>query len=112
MRQAGVLAAAGLVALQDAGAHLAADHRAARELAGALRRVEGLQVTEPVTNIVMVDVQVGDAAELVAQLARRGVLAATVGRQRVRFVTHRDLRSEAVVAAAAAAAAWREHDAR
>lgn len=92
MRQAGVLAAAALHALDHHIARLADDHALARRLAEGLAGVPGLLVETPQTNIVFVDV-VGDArersADLLAHLAAQGVLA--TGLYRLRFVTHLDV---------------------
>ena len=92
MRQAGVLAAAALYALENNVARLAQDHALALQLANGLTGIEGLQVEPPHTNIVFVDL-VGEArarsAELIPFLKTRGVLA--TGLYRLRFVTHLDV---------------------
>ena len=88
VRQGGVLAAAGLVAL-DRIDDLAADHENAAALAGGLAEL-GWQVTTPATNILLAAVP--DVAEAVSRLADLGVLAAGMAGQ-VRFVTHRDVSS-------------------
>ena len=89
MRQAGMLAAAALHALDHHVARLADDHALAQRLASALADVPGLQVEAPHTNIVFVDL-VGEARErsaaLLAHLAAHGVQA--TGLYRLRFVTH------------------------
>ena len=89
MRQAGVLAAAALYALDYHVVRLAQDHALAQALADGLAGIEGLQVEAPHTNIVFVDL-VGEArarsAELIPFLKTRGVLA--TGLYRLRFVTH------------------------
>lgn len=98
MRQAGVLAAAGLLALRDGPALLAADHARARRLAGELARLPWarVDVDATATNIVMLDL-VGVAGERVlAALAARGVRAALAGRERIRFVLHRDVDDDGV----------------
>ncbi len=97
MRQAGVLAAAGLVALRDGPALLAADHRRARRLAEAIAALPGVELdpTEVQTNIGIFRVHRSEkpapAAGFVAAARRRGVLLSAMGTDRVRFVTHRDL---------------------
>ena len=92
MRQAGMLAAAALHALDHHVARLADDHALAHRLATALADVPGLQVEAPHTNIVFVDL-VGAArersADLLAHLAAQGVQA--TGLYRLRFVTHLDV---------------------
>lgn len=93
MRQAGVIAAAGRIALREGPGQLARDHARARALAEAFAVLPGVQV-DPArveTNILIVELTRHDPAELVAHLRARGVLALVVGRGRVRFVTHRDL---------------------
>ncbi len=94
MRQAGVLAAAGLIALEEGPALLAADHANARMLAEAVsqhRQVE-MDLAAVQTNIVIFGLRDrGDAAALVGRLKARGVLASTVGPHAVRLVTHRDV---------------------
>nr|WP_314142914.1 GntG family PLP-dependent aldolase [uncultured Rhodococcus sp.] len=86
VRQGGVLAAAGLVALDRIG-DLAADHANASTLASGLRE-RGWEVPEPDTNIVLATVS--DPATTVAELAELGIAAVTVA-GKVRFVTHRDI---------------------
>ncbi|MFZ5441017.1 MAG: low-specificity L-threonine aldolase [Myxococcota bacterium] len=101
LRQAGVLAAAGLHALEHHVARLADDHAHAARLAEGLRTVPGLTVVEPETNIVWVDVEPSLARRFVVALAEKGVLV--TGGRRVRFVTHLDVSRADVDAAIAAA---------
>ena len=89
MRQAGVLAAAGLFALEHHVARLAEDHLNAKTLADGLRGLPGLEVEAPETNIIWVNVEGQLASRLVPALAEKGVLA--TGTKRVRFVTHLDV---------------------
>jgi threonine aldolase len=94
MRQAGVLAAAGLIALDEGPKRLADDHANARLLAEALANTEGVLIDlESVeTNIVVFRlVDAMSAADLVARMKTRGVLANALGRNLVRLVTHRDV---------------------
>ena len=108
MRQAGVLAAAGLVALQDSPALLAADHANARFLAEGLARIPGIQV-DPAnvdTNIVVFDISATGLApaDVSAQLRRRGVLMNAINQRCLRAVTHYDVdRAQCVQAVAAVA---------
>ena len=112
MRQAGVLAAAGIVALESMVDRLADDHANAQRLAQGLAQVPGLSIdpSRVETNIVYVDLLEADAAGFTARLRERGVLA--LGNERwVRFVTHYgigaedvDLALDAIAAAAKAAA--------
>ncbi len=92
MRQAGILAAAGLAALTDAVAGLAEDHRHAARLAEGLSRLPGLQVAavRQRTNMVMVDVA-APAGLWVRQLKEADVLINAVGPNRLRLVTHLDV---------------------
>ncbi len=98
MRQAGVLAAAGLIALQEGPAALARDHAMARELAGGLVDL-GLDVDLRSVQTNMVFAAVPDARRFAADLAAAGVLINALGPARVRFVTHRDLPDDAVTEA-------------
>ncbi len=108
LRQVGVLAAAGIVALETMVERLADDHANARLLAEGLADIAGLEVDlETVqTNMVFVDVVAPgfDAPGLVACLAGRGVRVGVVGPARLRFVTHKDVDVAGVEAALAAAA--------
>jgi threonine aldolase len=89
MRQAGVLAAAALHALEHHVARLAEDHANARLLAEGLQGLDGVSVAPPHTNIVFVDVVPAKAAGLVERLKAAGVLC--TGLYRLRFVTHLDV---------------------
>ncbi|WP_028804126.1 threonine aldolase family protein [Streptomyces sp. 142MFCol3.1] len=86
VRQGGVLAAAGLVALERVD-RLAEDHDNARFLASGLREL-GWDAAAPETNIVMAEVP--DPAGAVGRLRRAGVLALSLG-GRLRLITHRDV---------------------
>jgi threonine aldolase len=89
MRQAGILASAGIVALTDYREQLAIDHENAGSLAEGLARIDELQVTWSSTNMVFVWVVGGREAELVDWLRERSILVA--GRNALRLVTHRDV---------------------
>lgn len=95
MRQAGVLAAAGLIALAESPARLNEDHENARFLAGKLAQLPGIQIdpTAVRTNIVIFDISTLGitAAELSRELKAQGILANGVDEKRVRIVTHLDL---------------------
>jgi len=88
MRQAGVLAAAGLYALQHHVERLAEDHENAEHLAAGLRAI-GLSVTAPQTNLVYVEVPATEIQALKAHLKQCGVIAAVV--PRTRLMTHMDV---------------------
>ena len=95
MRQAGVLAAAGLIALEQMPGRLAEDHDNARYLAAELAKVPGVSsAPESVeTNIVIIDVSGAGltAAEFSARLKSRGVLINAIGPSLMRLLTHFDV---------------------
>ena len=91
MRQAGVLAAAGLIALEQMPARLAEDHAHARLLASGLQAL-GFDPGPVPTNIVIFDLEGRMAADtFLAELRRRGVLGSSAGGNRIRLVTHFDV---------------------
>ncbi|MGE5648015.1 MAG: threonine aldolase family protein [Acidobacteriota bacterium] len=107
MRQVGVLAAAGLIALEEMPARLCEDHENARFLADALGRIPGVKVAHEVqTNIVIFDIgATGLAApEVSARLKARGVLINPVSETSMRLVTHLDVDRAACERAAEALA--------
>ncbi|HEY5382571.1 MAG TPA: GntG family PLP-dependent aldolase [Acidobacteriaceae bacterium] len=98
MRQAGVLAAAGLIALEEMPKRLHEDHANARLLAEAIARSEAaeIELDDVQTNIVIFGVRAergvrGDAAALVGAMKKEGVLASAIGAHQVRLVTHYDV---------------------
>jgi threonine aldolase len=94
MRQAGILAAAGLIALEQMPQRLPEDHANARILAQAVAAHESavIDLEAVQTNIVIFQLKdKGDAAAFVADLKSRGVLASAIGPHSVRFVTHYDV---------------------
>jgi threonine aldolase len=109
MRQAGVLAAAGLIALEQMPARLAEDHDNARMLASRLAETPGITLDPAAvqTNIVIfgVDKTGLTGAQFSDELRRRGVLANAIGSDRIRFVTHRDVSRNQCEEAAAVVAA-------
>ena len=102
MRQAGVLAAAGLVALDTLVPRLADDHANARLLADALGHGKGVRVAPVETNIVVATLEGRPAPEVVAALRQEGVLASAMDARTLRLVTHRDVSREDCERAAAA----------
>lgn len=94
MRQAGVLAAAGLIALTRMPALLNADHARARRLAEELGGVQGLAIDLASVQTNMVFVGVARADELVARCAASGVAFNTMGPSTVRLVTHHQVNDE------------------
>jgi threonine aldolase len=107
MRQAGVLAAAGLYALDHHRARLADDHRNARALAEALSGAPGIKVDPAAvaTNLVMIDLDRPRSAEVIAGARARGVRLGATSPSRIRAVLHLDVPADAVPRAAAAIAA-------
>jgi threonine aldolase len=105
LRQAGILAAAGLYALDHHVSRLADDHRRAKRLADALAQHEALTVTPPDTNIIWVDMPDEVGARLNPYLAEQGIgITGRYGQQR--WVTHIDVGDEEVDAAIAAVNAF------
>lgn len=94
MRQAGVVAAAGLVALDESPNGLPVDHANARKLAEHIAEIPGvsIDVERVVTNIVIFDISATGktAAAICAELKNRGVLAGGFGKA-IRMVTHYDV---------------------
>lgn len=93
MRQAGILAAAGLIALETMTERLVEDHENARFLATQVADMPGVDLDPATvqTNIVIFRLKQKPAAEVVQGLKRRGVLCGSVGKQAIRWVTHRDV---------------------
>ncbi len=99
MRQAGVLAAAGLVALEETPRRLFDDHCNARFFAEGLSRIQGIGVDprQVATNIVVFDVSATGVAPaaISARLKARGVLINGINERQMRAVTHYDVAREA-----------------
>ena len=102
MRQAGVLAAAGLIALEEMPKRLHEDHANAKLLAQALADVDGITIDpeDVETNIVIFSTAF-DAPAYVAALKQNGLLASALTAHSVRLVTHRDVDAAACHRAAA-----------
>src|SRR5699024_8894647 len=88
MRQAGVLAAAGLIAIREMPAKLKDDHLLARKLAEQLAEIEGVEVDLRSVQTNLVYVSVPDAEALSSRLADQGVLCNALTATRMRFATH------------------------
>ena len=105
MRQAGILAAAGLIALHEMPKRLSEDHANARllaEVVAAQSKTAEIDMEGVQTNIVIFKLRNnGDAAAFTAALKQKGVLASAIGPHAVRFVTHYDVDREACTHAAA-----------
>ena len=90
MRQAGVLAAAAMVALDEMVERLADDHANARRLAEGLSRIPGI-IIDPAdiqTNIVILELADGDAPGFLGRVQERGLRGSHPHGSKVRFVTH------------------------
>lgn len=89
MRQAGVLAAAGIYALENMVDRLSEDHENARLAADGLRELPGVRLDpEPQTNLIYFSIEGWDTGVFVERLAAKGVLCFDEGRRRIRWVTH------------------------
>lgn len=88
MRQAGILAAAGIVALTEMTGRLTEDHTRAAALARGLAELEGVSVDLKSVQTNMIYLRVDDAQRVSAQLAERGVLSNAMGANNLRLVTH------------------------
>jgi threonine aldolase len=107
MRQAGILAAAGIVALETMIDRLSEDHARARRLAEGLAHIPGLRLDPgtPKTNMVFLELAEElslSASQVAERLTGRQVLVGVSGRRRFRLVTHYWIDDEAVEAAVAA----------
>ena len=95
MRQAGILAAAGLIALEKMPSRLHEDHANAKFLAQGVAQLPGIRLdaNRVQTNIVIFEViKPGlSAPEVTRKLAEKNVLASAIGPSQVRFVTHMDV---------------------
>lgn len=104
LRQVGILAAAGLYALEHNVTRLADDHANARALAEGLHALPGLSVVAPDTNIVFVDVEQRYANAFAAHLEQHGIgITSAYGATRQRWVTHLDVDERAIEYALATA---------
>ena len=114
MRQAGPLAAAGIIALETMGDRLQEDHATAKRLAEGLHRIDASLVNpqEVETNLVRADVRASgrSAAQWSDDLARAGVRVSPASPTTLRFVTHRHIgHAEVDATVAAVASLWRTH---
>ena len=101
MRQVGVLAAAGLIALDQMVDRLAEDHANARTLAEGLSELPGVKcdLSRVQTNLVFFELLETPAPAFVDECAKRGLLSESVNARRVRFVTHYGIDAEDIQSA-------------
>jgi threonine aldolase len=106
MRQSGVLAAAGLIALEQGPARLHEDHANARLLAEALSKIASVSIDlkSVESNIVVFRLKALSASDVVARLKGRNILASAFGPDAIRLVTHLDVDRAACTTAAKALA--------
>jgi len=108
MRQGGVIAAAGIVALEQMVDRLAEDHAHARRLAEGLADIPGITLdpSRVQTNLVYFDLEDGapDAAEFCESIAEQGVKMGPTGPRRIRAVTHYGIEADHIEQALAVVA--------
>ena len=95
MRQVGVLAAAGVIALEESPKNLHRDHENAKFLAEGLAKIKGVSLdpAKVMTNIVIFDVRATDrtAAEICSELGKRKIFSGPTDKFSIRMVTHCDV---------------------
>jgi threonine aldolase len=108
MRQVGVLAAAGLIALEESPKNLHRDHENAKFLADGLAKMKGISLdpTKVMTNIVIFDVRATGrtAAEICSELGKKKILSGPTDKYSIRMVTHCDVNRAGIENALAAIA--------
>ena len=104
MRQSGILAAAGIHALNHHRSRLPDDHRRAKDLSRGASKIPGVQGAEPDTNIVMLDFPDSTVPvhTILKGLKSRDVLMVQFGPRRIRAVTHLDVDDDGIERALAA----------
>ena len=106
MRQSGVIAAAGIVALTEMANRLPEDHLRAQTLAQGLAQIDGVTINPEtvVTNIVIFQTEPAlDHVKFIERMGERGVRVSNYGTRGVRMVTHYQISDEDVQSALAAA---------
>jgi threonine aldolase len=96
MRQAGVLAAAGIVALEEMTGRLSEDHARARALAQGLGGLPGVEIDMAAVQTNMVYLRLADAAGLARELGEQGILCNALPGNAIRLVTHYEISDEDV----------------
>ncbi|OAI40980.1 threonine aldolase [bacterium SCGC AG-212-C10] len=104
MRQVGILAAAGIYALEHNVDRMADDHANAARLANGLRAFDAFVPNRPQSNIVVADIVRGSVDGWLAAFREQGVLAVAFGPSRIRMVTHINVTGEDIDAALAGVA--------
>jgi threonine aldolase len=101
MRQAGIIAAAGLIGIEQMPSRLADDHEHARLLAEALKELEHFDVdlNSVQTNIVICNLGGCSSSGVIDALVEQGVLAVPIAPSQIRFVTHRCVSREDILKA-------------
>ena len=94
MRQSGLLAAAGIHALDNHVERLAEDHENARRLARGLKEIEGIHLEPVCTNMVFAGIPPGQMSNLVEFLKAREILVSGFSGEKLRLVTHLDVSAE------------------
>lgn len=98
MRQAGIIAAPGIIALEKMIDRLEEDHKNARLLAEGIAKVDGLAINLGIVQTNMVHFDVGElgisANQFISELEENGVLALTLAKNKIRMVTHRGIERE------------------
>ena len=111
LRQSGLLAAAGLHALEHHREAIGEDHRRARDLAAGIAAVPGFRVVSPQTNVVLVDLDEGRVLfELLSFLRMKGIFVLKFGSNRLRAVTHRDVEDGGIARTIAAFGEWHDRN--
>jgi threonine aldolase len=108
MRQSGLLAAAGLHALDHHRDRLVDDHENARSLAAALARIPGIRAPEPATNVVLASSSPDgpDLRNLLNYLGKHGILMLPFGERTIRAVTHHDVDTASIQLVEGILAGW------
>jgi threonine aldolase len=100
MRQAGIIAAPGIVALEKMIDRLEEDHRNARRLAEGIARIEGIKIDLGTikTNMIYFDISDLDLPDdvFLLKLKEKGILALAIAKNKVRMVTHRGIEKDQV----------------
>ncbi|MGA9398103.1 MAG: low-specificity L-threonine aldolase [Anaerolineaceae bacterium] len=101
MRQAGILAAAGIIAIEEMVSHLKEDHRRAREIAEGISAIPGLFLDTgmPPTNMVYISLKdeiVLNTGDIAATMEKQGIRVGVINPRRFRLVTHYWIDDEAV----------------